>query len=144
MLGKRRLVLLVTALLVIAFVATALASYFVSRDALREQVLSSGLPLTSDNIYSEIRKDLLPPIFVSSMMAHDTFLRDWVLDGEQPLIKVTRYLKEVRRRYATVSAFFVSDRTRNYYHPEGVVEQVVRNDPSDAWYFRVRAMDPDY
>ena len=37
----------------------------------------------SDTLYSEIQQDLLKPIFVSSLMAHDTFLRDWVLDGEK-------------------------------------------------------------
>ena len=75
MFGKRRLAVVVTVLLVIGFVATALASYYVSKDALRQQIIESGLPLTSDNIYSEIQKDLLPPIFVSSMMAQDTFQR---------------------------------------------------------------------
>jgi len=134
MLGKRRLVLVVT----------ALASYYVSRDALRQQIIDSGLPLTADNIYSEIQKDLLPPIFVSSMMAQDTFLRDWALGGEKDVGKVTHYLREVRDRYDTVSAFFVSERTRNYYHPKGIVEKVERNDPTDKWYFRVRSMTPDY
>lgn len=37
--------------------------------AIRESIVASELPLTSDNIYSEIQKDLIRPIFVSSMMA---------------------------------------------------------------------------
>ncbi len=144
MFGKRRLVLVVTSLLVVGFVATALASYFVSKASLREQIIHSGLPLTSDNIYSEIQKDLLPPIFVASMMAQDTFLRDWVLGGEHDLGQITHYLTEVRRRYHTVSAFFVSERSHHYYHPAGILKDVSAADPRDKWYFRVRKMQPEY
>lgn len=144
LLRRRRLLGLVSVLLVTGFVATSLLAYLVSGMALREQVRQSGLPLTSDNIYSDIQNDLLPPILVSATMAQDTFLRDWVLDGEQDMSKIIRYLTEVRSRNNTISAFFVSERTRNYYHPTGIVEQVTRADSSDAWYFRVREMEPHY
>lgn len=141
---KRRLVVTVTILLLLGFLATSLASYMVSGAALRNQITTSGLPLTSDNIYSDIQNDLLPPILVSATMAQDTFLRDWVLDGEQNIAKIIKYLTEVRARNNTITAFFVSEATRNYYHPSGIVEQVTRRDPSDEWYYRLRGMDQDY
>lgn len=141
---KRRLVITISALLVLGFVATSLASYLVSGAALREQIMTSGLPLTSDNIYSDIQNDLLPPILVSATMAQDTFLRDWTLEGEVDISKVIKYLTEVRSRNNTITAFFVSDATRNYYHPTGIVERVTRDDASDDWYFRVRNMEQDY
>jgi len=141
---KRRLVISVTILLVAGFLATSLASYLVSGSALREQITTSGLPLTSDNIYSDIQNDLLPPVLVSATMAQDTFLRDWVLNGEQDISKVIKYLTEVRARNNTITAFFVSEATRNYYHPTGVVEKVTRQDPSDKWYFRMRDLKQDY
>lgn len=141
---KRRLVIFITVLLVLGFVATSLVSYLVSGTALRDQITTSGLPLTSDNIYSDIQNDLLPPILVSATMAQDTFLRDWTLDGEEDISKVIKYLTEIRSRNNTITAFFVSEATRNYYHPTGIVEQVTREDPSDAWYFRVRDMEQDY
>ncbi|HSH43894.1 MAG TPA: sensor domain-containing diguanylate cyclase [Arenicellales bacterium] len=141
---KRRLVLSVSLLLVLGFVATSLGTYLVSGSALREQIVTSGLPLTSDNIYSDIQNDLLPPILVSATMAQDTFLRDWVLGGERDVSKIIKYLTEVRARNNTITAFFVSESTRNYYHPTGIVETVDRGEPSDKWYFRVREMEPDY
>lgn len=141
---KRRLVAVITVLLVLGFVATSLVSYLVSGAALREQITTSGLPLTSDNIYSDIQTDLLPPILVSATMAQDTFLRDWVLDGEEDISRVIKYLTEIRARNNTITAFFVSEATRNYYHPTGIVEQVTREDSSDDWYFRVREMKPEY
>lgn len=141
---KRRLIISVTILLVAGFLATSLASYLVSGSALREQITTSGLPLTSDNIYSDIQNDLLPPVLVSATMAQDTFLRDWVLNGEQDISKVIKYLTEIRARNNTITAFFVSEATRNYYHPTGIVEKVTREDPSDKWYFRVKELAQDY
>jgi len=141
---KRRLVAVITILLVAGFVTTSLAAYLVSGRALREQIQSSGLPLTSDNIYSDIQNDLLPPILVSATMAQDTFLRDWVLNGEEDISRIIRYLTEVRARNNTISAFFVSEETRRYYHPTGIVESVTREDPTDEWFFRVRGMEDDY
>lgn len=141
---KRRLIAAVAALLVLGFLATSLASYLVSGMALRDQITTSALPLTSDNIYSDLQNDLLPPILVSATMAHDTFLRDWALNGEQDISKIIRYLTEVRSRNDSITAFFVSEETRNYYHPSGIVERVTPRDVTDAWYFRFREMDAEY
>jgi len=80
---KNRLMLIVSLLLVSGFLITSFASYFVSLSSLRSQISQKELPLTSDNIYSEIQRDFLRPIFISSLMALDTFLRDWVIQGEK-------------------------------------------------------------
>lgn len=142
--SKRRIVISVTVLLVVGFLVTSLSAYLVSSAALQKQAQTSGLPLTSDNIYSDIRNDLLPPVLVSATMALDTFLRDWVLDGERDLSRVIKYLTEVRSRNNTITAFFVSDTTRHYYHPTGIVEQVTREDPTDSWYFELQEISGDY
>ena len=68
-------------LLAVGFAATALTNYFSSRAAISESIVASALPLTSDNLYSEIQKDLLRPVLISSLMASDTFLHDWVHAG---------------------------------------------------------------
>jgi len=72
---------LLTTLLLVGFLSTSYISYFVAHDSISSQVEKTTLPLTSDNIYSEIQRDLLRPIFISSIMAQDTFVRDWVLAG---------------------------------------------------------------
>src|SRR3982751_6296396 len=97
--ANRRLLFLVSIVLVVGFLTTSLASYFVSKESVRENILQSGLPLTADNIYSEIQKDLLRPVFIASMMAHDTFLRDWVLAGEQNTGDIAKYLAEIKLKY---------------------------------------------
>jgi diguanylate cyclase (GGDEF)-like protein len=142
--GGKRLMPLISILLIAGFLATSLASYFVSKASVREGIVQSGLPLTADNIYSEIQNDLLRPIFISSMMAHDTFLRDWVIGGEHDVGQIARYLGEIKSKYDTVSSFFISENTRTYYYPGGVLKKMSEQDWRDVWYFRVRRMTEPY
>jgi diguanylate cyclase (GGDEF)-like protein len=141
---KRSLLLGLSLLLCVGFFSTTLISYHVSRNTIRESILNQELPLTSDNIYSEIMKDLVRPVFISSMMASDTFLRDWTLRGERDPSDMTRYLKEIMFRYGAFTSFFVSEATHTYYHPSGVLKTVHAEDPLDAWYFRMRRLQEPY
>ncbi|MES1944720.1 putative two-component response regulator and GGDEF family protein YeaJ [Salinisphaera sp. PC39] len=136
--------LALAALLTVGFVATSLISYFVAHDSLTDRIAEESLPLTSDNIYSEIQRDLLRPILISSVMAHDTFVRDWAIAGENDPERIIQYLREIQAKYGTITAFFVSEKTRHYYHPTGILKTVSRDDPGDAWYFRVRGMNEAY
>jgi diguanylate cyclase (GGDEF)-like protein len=141
---KQKLITALSVLLSLGFIITSFASYFVSKETIRKSIIKDELPLTSDNIYSEIQKDLVRPTFISSMMASDTFLRDWVLDGEKDLAQITKYLGEIKNRYGTFASFYVSERTGNYYHPGGILKQISPKDEHDVWYYRVRAMKQPY
>lgn len=130
--------------LVLGFIATSVVGYYVARDSLDRHISNETLPLTSDNVYSEIERDLLRSILIASLMAHDTFLRDWALAGETDRASILRYLEAIQDKHDTTTAFFVSEETRRYYHPDGVLRTIERDEPLDAWYFRVRAMDAPY
>lgn len=131
-------------ILTVGFLTTAAVNYFVAREKVRETILAQELPLTGDNIYSELQKDLLRPVFISSLMARDTFVRDWVIAGEQDPGAMARYLNEIRTQYNTITSFFVSERTRTYYYYGGKLKQVHEDEPRDRWYFRVRDMKQLY
>jgi len=141
---RRSLILILGLLLSAGFFATTLFGYFVSRDAIRSAIIGQDLPLTSSNIYSEIQKDLVRPVLISSTMAHDTFVRDWVLRGEQDVSEMSRYLAEIKQRHGAFSSFFVSQKSGKYYTGEGILKQVREDEPRDDWYFRVRDMRDDY
>ncbi len=141
---KRKLVTLLSLLLSLGFLATTLSSYYVSKASIRDSIENYELPLTSDTIYSEIQKDLILPVFISSMMASDTFLRDWVLSGEQNADQITKYLRQIQDRYNTVTSFLVSDKTGAYYQRDGILKQVRPDEPRDVWYYRVRDMEAPY
>jgi len=141
---RQRLLLWLSILLALGFFATTLSSYYVSKQAILNAIVAQELPLTSSNVYSEIQKDLVRPVLISSTMAHDTFLRDWVLGGERDVDAMARYLREIKTRYGAFSSFFVSDRSARYYTGEGILKQVAPQAPRDVWYYRVRTMPEPY
>ncbi len=141
---SRPLLLILLLLLGAGFLATTLLSYQASRNALRDSIVQTELPLTSDTVYSEIQKDLIRPILISSMMARDTFVRDWVLAGERDVSQMTRYLAEIMEQYGAYTAFFVSDRSHVYYQAKGVLKRVSPQEPRDRWYFNLRQMNEPY
>jgi len=142
--NKYKLVMVIIVLIATGFLATSLTSYFVARESLRAEIARNELPLTSDNIYSEIRHDLSRPVFLSALMASDTFLRDWVMAGEIDERHIIKYLKEIQTTHQTFTSFFVSDKTRNYYHADGILKKVAPDEERDRWYFRVREMKEDH
>ena len=131
-------------MLTLGFVTTSLVSYFVVKESVQTRLAEETLPLTSDNILSEIERDLLRSILISSLMAHDTFVRDWTREGEEDPERILRYLDEIQRKYDTTTAFFVADESRRYYHPDGVLKTISRANPADAWYFRARQMSEPF
>jgi diguanylate cyclase (GGDEF)-like protein len=143
--GKSRFVILISLLLLLGFSLTGITTYLVAKNVLHEHISSEILPLTSDNIYSEIQRDILTTVVaVSSFMAQDTFVRNWIIDGEQDLQEITQYLKSIQERYNTETAFLVSDSTHDYYHSSGLLKQVTQDDPLDSWYFLVEGLSDDF
>lgn len=137
---KRRITAVLALIIFGGFMATIWISYRVAHHSLGSQIADNTLPLTSDNIYSEIQQDLLRPLFISSLMAHDTFVRDWAIADEDPSESMVRYLQEIQNRYGTITSFFISEKSRRYYHPTGILKEVSDATPDDRWFFRVRAM----
>ena len=141
---KNSLIYLLSAILIIGFLATSLISFFVSKSAIRSALIESELPLTSDKIYSEIQKDLVQPVYISKMMATDRFLRDWVMAGEHDETRVINYLHDIQVNNNAFVSYFVSEATHKYYYSDGKTRVVSEADPQDAWYARFREGKHDY
>ena len=142
--SKNRLITIVSFLLITGFIATTLANYYVVRLTLRNQIANNELPLTSDNVYSEIQRDMLSSVFISSLMSTDTFVRDWLLQGEQNPEQIVNYLNEIQHHYNAFTSFLVSEQTGTYYHSSGVLKSMSPQDARDAWYYRVKNLNTDY
>jgi hypothetical protein len=141
---RYRLVGLVVAILLAGFVTTTVMSYRDAVVALRQTILHNELPLTGSNIYSEVQSDLIRPVLISSQMANDTFVKDWVLAGEHNSDQAVRFLDAIRQKYGVFTSFLIADKTRTYYHFDGNFRRLSEMNPDDAWYFRVRAMQAPY
>ncbi|WP_299205527.1 sensor domain-containing diguanylate cyclase [uncultured Amphritea sp.] len=135
---KPSFIIISSLLLAAAFTAISLTSYYVANSSLNQHIKTNTLPLTSDTVYSEVQRDLLQPVLVSSLMAHDTFVHDWIEAGELDPGQMQRYLKAIKERYQAFTAFFVSEQTTNYYHTSGILKQVSVTDPADNWYYSSR------
>lgn len=141
---KTRFIIIISLLLIIGFSSTSFISYVVANKALDKYIRTNTLPLTSDNIYSEIQRDILPTIAISSLMAQDTFVRDWILHGEKEPKNIIRYLSSIQNRYSMTTAFFISDKTHNYYHSSGILKKVSPESTLDSWYFNLGKLQDDF
>ena len=133
---KMKLILTLTVILLSGLIISNYFNYKTSQRSVRENIINGVLPLTRDNIYSEIQTNLIRPIFLSSIMANDTFLKDWAISGENDPGRIINYLKTIRDKYDFFSTFFISERTKKYYHFSGVTKVISKNDPHDQWYYK--------
>ena len=127
-------------LLLLGFGGTSALSYFSARGTLNRQLANSTLPLTAKAISADLERSLTRPVLVSSSMARNTFLLRWLADGEREQDEMVAYLRDLRSQFRATTAFFVSDRSGRYYHPDGVLKTVSPSDPGDRWYYRLRGM----
>ncbi|WP_121574411.1 sensor domain-containing diguanylate cyclase [Brenneria alni] len=142
-LNKTQAIVIFAVMLLTAFLIISWTSYIVAKQSLEAEIKENTLPLTSDNVYSEIQNDLLKPIFISSLMAHNTFARDWVLNNENDSQAMIRYLSEIDRRFNTLFPFFASDKTKYYYDPQSIQTTLSKQSPTDQWYAEIKALSDD-
>jgi len=129
------LFIFISVLLFSGYFITNIVSYQAAKDSLRRSIINTSLPLTRDNIYSEIQRDLMRPIFISSLMANDTFMKDWAIGGEKDIEQIKKYLTHIKHRYDFFTSFFVSEITGNYYYYDGVLKKISKDNPRDQWYY---------
>ncbi|MEO9509442.1 MAG: hypothetical protein ABJG28_09655, partial [Nonlabens ulvanivorans] len=125
-------------LLLSGFIITSGLSYQVATSSIGKHIVDESLPLTSNNIYSEIQNDLFKPIFISSLMAQNTFVRDWELNGDDGPENIIKYLTEIQSKYNTITSYFASDKNLNYYHPNGIIGKISKDSPVDSWFFSLK------
>ena len=141
---RTKLILVLSLILLSGFFLTNVISYRSSKESVKISIIDNSLPLARDNIYSEIQKDLTRPIFVSSLMANDTFLKDWVIGGEKDPLLIQKYLLEIKEKYQFFSSFFVSEKSQTYYHFKGALKKISPQDSHDVWYYKFKDLQVDY
>ena len=136
--SKERMLIAIVVLIAGGFLMISLSSFFVSRQNSIDALVSTELPLASDTIYSEVQRDLIGPQIVSSVMANDSFVRDWINEGELDDSKIAAYLTEIAFKYNAFTAFLVVDESANFYSPLGFMRKVSEQEPRDEWYYRTK------
>ncbi|WP_428025700.1 sensor domain-containing diguanylate cyclase [Arcobacter sp.] len=141
---KNYVVIIVTFLLLTFSVGSSILNYMKSLDETQKELKERSLPLSIDNIYTEVQRNLIEPTLVSSMMSNDTFLKDWIINSETDIKKISRYLESIKNRYSVFSTFLVSEKTGNYYTSKGLLEKVKEDNPNNAWYFKFKDIQDSY
>lgn len=135
---KYRIILVIVVLLLGLSLVTSVLNYFKSLEQTKKQLVEVSLPLSITNIYSEVQKNIIEPNLISSMMANDTFVKDWLVNNEKNNTKIEKYLDTVKNKYNLLNTFLVSDATKNYYTADGYVETIKKEEKKDSWYFNFK------
>ena len=135
---KYEIIAVIATLLLGVSIISSVVNYRIDIRATQQQLKDISLPLSIDNIYTEIQQRMIEPIIVSSLMANNTFVKDWVLDGEKDVKHITKYLKEVQDKYNMFTTFLVSDSTKKYYHPTGVIDTINIYNNENNWFFNLK------
>ena len=119
------------------FIAITISTvnYYISLQQSKKQLKTISLPLSLDNIYTEIQKNIVQPYLVSSMMANDTFVQNWLKTSEQDQSKIIEYLSSIKNKYNMFSTFLVSNITKNYYTHDAFIEKIDPKNKHNQWYF---------
>lgn len=133
--SKYKIILLVVPLLLLLSMGISFANYRVAMNSTELQLKKQSLPLSIDNIYTEIQKQIIEPYLVSSMMANDTFVLDWLQKDEHNTAAIEKYLESIKNKYGMLVSFLVSEKTHNYYTQDGYIETVVPTKETNKWYF---------
>jgi len=132
---KYNIVFFVALMLIILSASISWLNYSVSINNAHKQLKEHSLPLSLDNIYTEIQKNIIEPYLLSSMMANDTFVQDWIVNEEKNHDKIIKYLESIKNKYSMFNTFLVSDTTKKYYTQDGFIEIMKEDNPINKWYF---------
>lgn len=136
--SKYKIAIIIGILLVILSISITTINYFVSLNNTQQQLKNQALPLSLDNIYTEIQKHIIEPYLVSSMMANDTFVQDWLINDEKNHEKIENYLSVIKNKYQMFTTYLVSNKSKNYYTQDGFVETISKDNPDNNWYFNFK------
>ncbi len=142
--ARRRLFFVLAIVLAFGFLGGSIINYSITKNSIHSEILQNDLPLTMNNIYSDVTSKLTRPLLVSSSMSADTFLKDWVMEGEQDQERMRKYLLEIKEKYHFFSTFFISSHTLRYYHFKGIHKIISPDDSHDVWYYRFIDSGRDY
>lgn len=141
---QNNLLFVLGVILFLSFAGISYLNYVVTRESIHAEIVRNDLPLTMDNIYSEIVSQMTRPLLVSSSMASDTFLKDWAAQGEQNQEKIIRYLAKINEKYNFFTTFFVSANTFKYYRYSGLHKEISPENEHDNWFFTFIDSDKEY
>ena len=125
---------LVLAIVLPLTISTILFSESIKSNA-DEKLANSELPTALREVRNAIELELSVPINTSRSIAKNTFVENWLRNGEQEaqLDNFIEYLARIKNDNEAITSFIVSNETSNYYTNSGIVRQIAKNE--DQWFY---------
>ncbi len=139
-----KIIFIIFFFLLLLSVGSSVSNYLVSLKATEVQIKTQSLPLSVDNIYTAIQKNIIEPSIVASMMSTDTFVIDWLKNDEKNPKKIQNYLESIKNKYKMMVTFLVSKKTLNYYTQDGLLKHVDSESKEDKWYFKFKNISENH
>ncbi len=136
-----KIAILISFFLFVLTIGSSISYYMVSMNSMERQLKTQSLPLSVDNIYTDIQKHIIEPYLVSSMMASDTFMKDWLINEEENTAKIKKYLDSIKNKYGMLVSFLVSEKSQNYYTQNGFIEKIDKQNSTNKWYFDFKKLE---
>lgn len=126
------MVSLIAAIVIPLIISTTLFSSSIS-SYLSEKMETSDIPTALKEVRNALELELSYSISASKAVAENSFIHNWISNNEtlSERDEFVRYLRQVKEKNQAITAFIVSDKTKNYYTHEGMVRQVTRE---DTWF----------
>ena len=135
--NKGRVTRLAFAIVIVCFLLSTFVSLW-SLGLIGRQHMEDLSKMLTARIYDTITSDLSEPVHVAKGMAHDSFLIDKLGDEGQYTeadfaAVMGRYLSRLKVGLDYRSSFMVSEATRRYYSPDGIIKTLTQSE-QDSWY----------
>lgn len=141
--SKIKLLSIFAILLICSFSTTSFLSYYSARNSLFEKLHSKTLPLAADKLHLSLKQEISFPITVAKQMANNIYVQDWLRNGEEDPKDIERYLQKIQFHNETFTSYYISDKTKRYYHPNGDF-RVIDQGNDDHWYHEAKASKANY
>jgi methyl-accepting chemotaxis protein len=134
--------------LVLAIIVPLAVSTFIFSSSIRshtaEKLAEVDLPTALNEVKNEIELALTRPIIVSKEVAQNSFVKNWLINNEDESNRPSfiEYLATIKQANRALTAFIVSEKTKNYYTEEGITRQVKQEE--DKWFYEFLASDKPF
>jgi len=134
--AQRLMIIVSLCMLLIVGGATAL-QYHLFGNLVTNRVTTVELPVTLESIRNDIEATLSGPISVAEGLAHNSYLKDWLAEGEPQgdADRAIGHFSEIQQRTGANVVFYVLAQSGNYYTADGIDRRLSRE--QDGWFYNL-------
>ncbi|TQV85356.1 methyl-accepting chemotaxis protein [Aliikangiella coralliicola] len=135
---KNKLTLAIGGSLLLSIVFSTIISNSLMRSIAQSKIERNDLPQILSSIASQLELEIAIPLNTAKQMANNTFVNDWLANGEKESGRsdIQKYLDRVRNTSQSSFSFLVSAKTSNYYSADGLERTLSPDRERDQWFYQ--------